>query len=142
MALHRYHLLGVGMTRIELLKTIWNTLYHPKIDVIETIEKFFHPAYEQCINGICMKRDEYIRHVYEQKKTMVIETIVYKHTLENEDELFALYYPKGKNTNNQLIEAEVIAYFNFKNQQLYRIHGQVRLLKGDLADVDMKNETT
>ena len=35
-------------------------------------------------------------------------------------------------------EAEVIAYFCFESQQVLRIHGQVRLIQGDLADMDMK----
>lgn len=34
--------------------------------------------------------------------------------------------------------AEVIAYFRFENQQIFRIHGQVRLIKGDLVDVICK----
>ncbi len=85
-----------------------------------------------------MNRTEYMHHVLEQKKNMMIDTIDYKHILEKENELFAIYYPKGKNINNHPMEAEVIAYFHFENQQIFRIHGQVRLLKGDLADVDMK----
>jgi len=70
---------------------------------------------------------------------MTINTIDYKHILEKGNELFAIYYPRGKNSNNHPIEAEVIAYFHFENQKIFRIHGQVRLITGDLADVDMKN---
>jgi len=127
------------MTCTDLLKNIWNSIYDPKIDAIETIERFFHPNYEQCINGVSMNRTQYVQHVLEQKQTMMIDTIDYKHVLEKGNELFAIYYPKGRNINNLPIEAEVIAYFAFKNKQLLRIHGQVRLIKGDLADVDMKN---
>jgi len=36
------------------------------------------------------------------------------------------------------IKAEVIAYFRFCDKKLIRIHGQVQLIEGDLADVDMK----
>lgn len=58
--------------------------------------------------------------------------------LKKETSFFAIYYPRGRNINNLPLEAEVIAYFRFENQQIFRIHGQVRLIKGDLADVDMK----
>ena len=34
-------------------------------------------------------------------------------------------------------EAEVIAYFCFSKHQILRTHGQVRLITGDYADVDM-----
>lgn len=125
------------MTYTELLKNIWSSLYDTE-EVIKVVEKFFHPDYEQCINGIYMNRIEYINHVIEQKKNMTINTIDYKHILEKENELFAIYYPRGKNKNNLPIEAEVIAYFRFENQQLIRIHGLVKLIKGDLADVDME----
>lgn len=127
------------MNYIELLKNIWNALYDPHTNVIEIVNKFFHRDYEQCINGVSMNRNEYVHHVIEQKKNMTIDSIDYKHILEKGNELFAIYYPRGKNVSNLPLEAEVIAYFRFENQQILRIHGQVRLIKGDLADVDMKN---
>ena len=127
------------MSYTDLLKNVWNVIYDPKKEVIETIEKFFHPDYEQCINRVYMNRHEYIHHVREQKQNMTIDTIDYKHILEKGNELFAIYYPKGRNINNLPIEAEVIAYFRFEDQKIFRIHGQVRLIKGDLSDVDMKN---
>lgn len=123
----------------NLLKVIWNELYDSRNDTNKIIETYFHPQYEQCINGIYLKRNDYIHHVEEQKKNMIINTIDYKHVLEKENELFALYYPTGVNKNNIPIEAEVIAYFLFEKQQILKIHGQVRLIKGDYADVDMKN---
>lgn len=70
---------------------------------------------------------------------MTVTSVDYRHNLEKENELFTLYYAYGKNTNNQPIEAEVIGYFLFENEQILRIHGQVRLIKGDAADVDMHN---
>lgn len=127
------------MAYTQLIKKIWNSLYDPQISVIETVEKFFHHNYEQCINGVNMNRDEYIHHVIEQKKNITIDTIDYKHTLEQGDELFALYYPRGRKIDNLPIEAEVIAYFRFDYEKILKIHGQVRLIKGDYADVDMKN---
>jgi hypothetical protein len=130
---------GESMMYTELLKNIWSSLYDPQTEVITIVNKFFHPNYEQCINGIYMNRDEYIHHVFEQKKNMTIDVIHYKHILERGNELFAVYYPKGKNINNLPIEAEVISYFHFENQQILKIHGQVRLIKGDLKDVDMEN---
>lgn len=127
------------MNYTDLLKLIWNSLYDPKNDTTKIIEKFFHPEYKQCINGVCMNRNEYIHHIQEQKKNLIIDTIDYKHVLETGNELFALYYPKGRNNENHPLEAEVIAYFRFENQQVLRINGQVRLIKGDYADVDIKN---
>lgn len=127
------------MNYTELVKNTWHSLYDPQTNVIEAIEKFFHRDYEQCINGVTLNRTEYIHHVVEQKKNMMIDTIDYKQILEKENELFAIYYPRGKNINNLPLEAEVIAYFRFENQKIFRIHGLVRLIKGDLSDVDMKN---
>lgn len=127
------------MVYIDLLKYIWDLIYDPKTDTVKTIEKFFHKDYEQRINGVNMNRTEYIQHVLAQKKNMTIDTIDYKHFLEKENELFVIYCPRGNNMRNLPIEAEVIAYYRFENQQIYRIHGQVRLIKGDLADVDMSS---
>jgi|GEM_PF-1642335 len=127
------------MTNTELLKNVWNTLYDPQAEVAEIVERFFHQDYEQCINGVTMNHTEYIHHVLEQRKTMVIDVVDYTHILEKGNELFAIYYPKGKNMHNLPIEAEVIAYFRFENQKIIKLHGMVRLIKGDLADVDMQN---
>lgn len=123
----------------ELVKQVWENVYNPKINSTETIERFFHPDYEQCINGVKMNRSQYIVHVNEQRKNMVIDGIDYMHTLEKDNELFTIYYGRGQSKNGQPIEAEVIAYFQFKDQQIIKIHGQVRLIKGEQADVDMND---
>lgn len=125
------------MAYIDLLKCIWSSIYDPNTKVEEIVEQYFHPDYEQCINGEVMDRPNYIKHVLEQKKAMRIDSIDYQHFLEQGNELFALYYPRGKNIKNAPVEAEVIAYFRFENQKIVRIHGQVRLIQGDLSDVDM-----
>lgn len=125
------------MNNIELLKDIWTSLYDPATNVYDIVEKFFHQDYEQCISGVFMDRAQYIQHVIEQKENMTIDSIDYKNIIEKGNELFALYYPKGRNKNNLPIEAEVIAYFCFSKHQILGIHGQVRLIKGNYADVDM-----
>ncbi len=60
------------MAYIDLLKNIWDLIYDPKTDAVETIEKFFHQDHEQCINGVSMNRTEYISHVLAQKQNMTI----------------------------------------------------------------------
>lgn len=127
------------MSNSALLKNIWLSLYDPEIEITDSIEKFFHPDYEQCINGIKMNRQEYVQHVVEQRKSMIIESIDYKNMLEKENELFSIYYPTGKNKQGDLIEAEVIAYFRFENKKIIEIHGQVRFIKGNASDADMRN---
>ena len=126
------------MANIDLLKNIADSIYNPQLDVIETIEKLYHPNYEQCINGVRMNRTEYIQHVIAQRQNITIDEFDYQHFLEKGNELFALYSVKGKNLKNLPVEAEVIAYFLFESQQILRIHGQVRLIQGDFSDVDMK----
>jgi hypothetical protein len=126
------------MAYIDLLKNILDVIYDPNINIIEITDKFFHKDYEQCINGVDMSRAEYIQHLLAQRQSMIIDIFDYKHALEKENELFAIYNSKGRNTSNLPLEAEVIAYFHFESQKIFRIYGQVRLIKGDLADVDMR----
>lgn len=125
------------MTNIQLLKKIWEVVYDPTLDTLETIQNYFHPEYEQCINGIKLELSQYILHVIEQKKNILIQSIEYTHFLEKEDELFVIYFPKGNDKQNKAIDAEVIAYIEFKDQKIFRIYGQVRLIQGNLSDVDM-----
>lgn len=125
------------MQYAELLKKIWSSVYDPEENFEAVFDQFFHKDYWQCINGVEMNRDQYKDHVLEQRKNILIDRVDYKHIVESENELFALYYPEGVNLKNQRIKAEVIAYFQLKNQQISHVHGQVRLLEGDLADVDM-----
>jgi len=126
------------MSPTSLLKKIWVAIYDTELDVDETFEQYFHKNYSQSINGIYMNRIQYRNHALEQRKSMKINSIDYKHIIEKENELFALYYPKGVNSSNKPIKAEVIAYFQFEDQKLIKIHGQVQLIEGELADVDMK----
>ena len=125
------------MNYTDLVKQIWDQIYGPNTKVVNVIENFFHQGYEQCINGVVMNRSQYVDHVLEQRKSMTVDSIDYKHMLEKENEFFAIYYPIGKNANNLPLQAEVIAYFRFEGRKIHRIHGQVRLISGDLSDVDM-----
>ena len=125
------------MSNIALLKQIWESVYALDKDLRTVINHYFHPNYTQCINGVEMGFDYYISHVEEQKKNMKIIKIEYKHIVEDGNEVFALYYPRGTNNEGLLVEAEVIAYFQFEQQKLKRTHGQVRLIEGSLSDVDM-----
>ena len=50
-----------------------------------------------------------------------------------------IYNAKGKNNEGCDVEAEIIAHFEFKDNKVFRIHGQVQLLKGNLSDVDMND---
>ena len=88
------------MANIDLLKNIWVSIYNPQLNAAEIIEKLFHPNYEQCINGVHLNRTEYIQHVTAQRQNMTFDGIDYRHFLEKENELFALYYVKGKNLKN------------------------------------------
>lgn len=125
------------MSRIQLLKEVWASLYDPRNDVAQAIETYFHPDYQQCINGVVMSRTQYIDHVIAQKKNMVVNDIEYLQAIEDGDQLFALYTPKGKNNKGEDIDAEVVSYFRFQGNQILEIHGQVRLISGSLSDVDM-----
>lgn len=125
------------MSNTELLKLIWESVYDPKLDTFSTLNHYFHPKYKQCINGIVMGFDDYIAHVIEQKKLMTINSIKYKHTLEKDNKVFAIYYPKGINKKHDNIEAEVIAYVQFEGQKIINIHGQVRFIQGNITDADM-----
>lgn len=127
------------MSHIDHLKEIWAAVYDPKKDVRAEVEAFFHHDYIQWINGITMNRPEYIDHVISQKRNMVIKNIEYAQFIEKEDVLFAIYYPKGQTHEGENIEAEVIAYFQFKEGKILKIHGQVRLIKGEFSDVDMES---
>ena len=125
------------MSNITLLKNIWEAVYDPAKEVSSVITHYFHPKYTQCINGVEMVFDDYVSHVIEQKKSIKITSIDYKHIVEDGSDIFALYYPRGTNNDGLTIEAEVVAYFQFKEQKLKRIHGQVRLIEGNFYDVDM-----
>ncbi len=128
------------MNNLEQIFHIWQTLYAKVQDPKLVIEEFFHEDYTQSINGVILNRVEYIRHVIEQRKN--IQTIEFEckiHMSQN-DKLFIIYDAKATNTQGDEIIAEVISYFKFKDQKIFKIHGQVHLLKGNPSDVDMSQE--
>ena len=104
------------------------------------IEEFFHEDYTQVINGVILNRVEYIRHVIEQRNNIQTMEFECKIHMSQNDKLFILYDAKGTNTQGDEIIAEVISYFEFKDQKIFKIHGQVHLLKGNPSDVDMSQE--
>ena len=128
------------MDKTQMIKKMWEAVYDPKQDVKTVIEAYFHPDYVQCINGVILTRPQYIDHVIAQKENMSVTHMTYVHIMEKGDEVFALYQPFALAHDGSQIEAEVISHFLFKDHQIFKIHGQVRLITGDYAHVDMAHE--
>jgi len=125
------------MSHLEHVFHVWNLVYDKTQDAKTVIKNFFHEDYRQCINGVIMNRDEFIDHILEQKKN--IDSLGFKckvHLLEL-NKLFILYDAKGKNIQGEAIEAEVIAYVEFKDDKIFKIHGQRYLMKGNPSEMDM-----
>ena len=125
------------MDHIKLIQKMWESLYDKNLNVIDVVDEYFHENYSQCINGATLNRDEYIQHVIEQRKEVDVHEMNYIHLMEKDNEAFALYSIKASNQKNELIKAEVIAYFLFEKNKIINIHGQVHLSSGNLSDIDM-----
>ena len=125
------------MENIKFIKRVWEDVYNLKLDTKQTIEKYFHPNFEQCINGVVIKRPEYITHVTAQKENFILNSIDYQESLEKKDEIFTAYYIKGKNKENIPIEAEVIIYAKLLASQILKVHGLVILTQGNEKEVDI-----
>ncbi len=128
------------MNNLEQIFHIWQVMYAKDQDPKLVIEEFFHEDYTQVINGVILNRVEYIRHVIEQRNNIQTMEFEYKIHMSQNDKLFILYDAKGTNTQGDETNAEVISYFEFKDQKIFKIHGQVHLLKGNPSDVDMSQE--
>lgn len=128
------------MNNLEQIFHIWRVLYAKDQDPRLVIEKFFHEDYTQSINGVILNRVEYIRHVIDQRRNIQTMEFECKIHMSQHDKLFILYDAKGTNTEGDEIIAEIISYFEFKDRKIFKIHGQVHLLKGNPSDVDMSHQ--
>ena len=126
------------MDHLSNIFHIWRVLYEKDQDVKSVIEELFHQDYIQSINGVILNRSEYINHIREQRKNIEVIEFECKNYMIHSDKLFIIYYVKGKNIQGGEIVAEIIAYFEFKDKKLFKIHGQVHLSKGNSSDVDMR----
>ncbi len=83
------------MRYVELLKKTWSDIYNPELDPSEVVEQYFHVEYEQCINGVSMRRADYVDHVIAQRNSMSVIKIIYKHMMESGNEVFGVYYQRA-----------------------------------------------
>ena len=128
------------MNNLEQIFHIWQALYAKDQDPKLVIEEFFHEEYTQSINSTILNRSEYIIHVMEQRNNIQNMEFECKIHISQNNKLFIIYDAKGTNTQGDEILAEAISYFEFKDQKIFKIHGQVLLLKGNPLDVDMKQK--
>ena len=128
------------MNNLEQVFYIWKVLYAKDQDPKLVIEEFFHENYTQSINGIILNRSEYINHVVEQRNNIQTMDFECKIHMSQHDKLFILYDAKGINTQGDKIIVEVISYFEFKDEKIFAVHGQVHILKGNPSDFDMSQE--
>ena len=127
------------MSYLEKIFEIWHILYdNNNKDTEKTIEEHFHVDYVQSINCIIMDRSTYIDHVNKQKMNMKTMTFNCTQHIEQGDKIFVIYTVKGENSKGSAVDAEVISYFEFKEEKIFRIHGQVHLLQGNLSDIDIE----
>lgn len=128
------------MNNLEQIFHIWKVLYAKDHDPKSIIKEFFHEDYTQSINGVVLNRAQYINHVIEQRKNIKTLEFELKVHMSQDDKLFILYDTKGTNISGDELIAEVISYFEFKDKKVFKIHGQVHLVKGNLSDVDMSQD--
>lgn len=128
------------MNHLEQVFHMWQMLYAKDQDPKSVIDDFFHEDYSQSINGVILNKDEHIQHVIEQRKHIQTMAFECKTHMSQNNQLFMIYDAKGINTQGDELIAEVIAYFEFKDKKIFKIHGQVHLLKGNPSDVDMSEE--
>jgi len=128
------------MRNLEKIFHVWKILYANNQDLKSIIEEFFHEDYTQSINGVILNRLDYTTHVINQRKNIQKMEFECKIHMSQNDKLFILYDAKGTNTQGDEIIAEVISYFEFKDQKIFKIHGQVHVLKGNPSDVDIIQE--
>lgn len=115
-------------------------LYAKDQDPKSVIDAFFHEDYSQSINGVFLNKDEYIQRVIEQRRHIQTMAFECKIDMSQNNQLFMIYDTKGTNTQGDELIAEVIAYFEFKDQKIFKTHGQVHLRKGNPSDIDMSEE--
>lgn len=126
------------MSYKQLLQQALCQVYGQDNDTEEMLRQYFDPSYRQCINGEELDFSGFLAHVTTQKQRLANITFDYKHQLEEGDQVFSHYCPRGVNAEGDLVEAEVHALFKFQNKKIIHCHGQVRLLQGRLQDADME----
>jgi hypothetical protein len=128
------------MSYLEQIFHLWTILYDKNHDPKSVIQELFHHDFTQCINGTVLNRCEYTHHVIAQRNHIQKMDFECKFHMAEHNQLFILYQATGQTIQGDDIVAEIISYFEFKDQKIFKIHGQVHLLKGSPSDVDMAQE--
>lgn len=119
------------MSHFELLDRALLDVYADSSDTVFEISRYFHQEFSQTMNGKGSNFIEFQEHVLMQKKAMHSVRFEFKKVIEEKDFLACHYHPIAVGLNGQPIEAQVHAFFEFKDKKIFRIDGQVRFLKGE-----------
>ena len=122
-------------------KTLIRAAFH---DVFEedafseaVIARYFHPDYIQTADGNQLNYQQFVAHMKQLKQAVHAVKIDFQHLIAEGNSVCSVHIASGKKSNDKLVSSKIIAYFEIKEDLIYRCDELSHLLEGDESDRDL-----
>ncbi|QIW09296.1 nuclear transport factor 2 family protein [Francisella sp. LA112445] len=121
----------------NILKSLFENIYNPKIDLEQYIATFVSKDYIQVVDGHKINYIDFIEHIKKQRE--ILESISFNFIclVEEGDTVASLHRVYAKKGNKQEVIAEVHAFFKFKDKMLISCDERTRIIQGSDEDKDL-----
>jgi len=121
----------------NLLKKIFSDIFEADTFDEKIIRKYFHPKYQQHVNGKILNFDQFVDHMKAIKDTLGSVKIYFERLIEEDDWVCSVHYAEGKKKDGNIVKAKVIAFFKFEQDKIILCDEMTHLLAGNTEDEDI-----
>lgn len=118
------------------LHTLFEKLFDPNVSSTE-VGHYFHPEYQQLVDGKCLNFSEFMDHVAVLKKTLKRGKVTFEHVLVQGDHWADIHYVDAIKQDDSHVRVKVLAFYTFKDGKINRVEELTHLESGDQHDHDL-----
>ena len=125
------------MNNKDFIKNAFAEIY--KGDAVDetVVAHYFSKDYIQHVDGKTLNYQQFVDHLYAQRKAIYNVTITFEHLISEGDKVVSIHYPTADKFSGGKIKAKVIALFVIKNDKIVLCDELTHLIEGSSEDRDL-----
>ncbi len=118
------------------LHALFEQLFDPAVPS-EAIGAYFHPDYQQLVDGKILNFTDFIAHVGVLKSTLASAQVTFEQILVNGQEWADIHYVDAVKQDGSRLRVKVLAFYIFRDGKISRIEELTHLEQGSAVDQDL-----
>lgn len=125
------------MTLKERIQVLFSEVFESKTFDLTVLQKHFSPQYQQHVDGQVLDFEKFAAHIKALKEAVKSTKFHFEHILEEGHCVSTVHHVNAVKKDGSSVKGDVMAYFEFQNDQLILCKELTRITQGSEEDADL-----